>query len=115
MSKLDSHMLGKCSEEKHRLAECLQRKGIPSAPLSNDCILCNAILGAQAPDVQLWLRRACGEATEGSLAESAGDYACARQEAFPASDDNAHRHLRVSDFSDAVAALPPEELQVTQQ
>lgn len=47
------------------------------------------------------------------MAASAGDYACAREQAFPPSDDNAYRHLRVADFSDAVAALPPEELQVT--
>lgn len=63
--------------------------------------------------MQLWLKRACTEATEGPTAQLLSDFECARQQAFPASDDNAYRHLRVSDFSDAVAALPPEELQVT--
>ena len=66
----------------------------------------------QAADVQQWLKRACEEASEGRMAESAADYTCARQQAFPLSDDNAYRHLRVADFSDAVAALPPDELQV---
>ncbi|CAL8471120.1 g10662 [Coccomyxa elongata] len=65
----------------------------------------------KAADVQQWLKRACKEASEGPMAESAADYACARQQAFPPSDDNAYCHLRVADFSDAVAALPPDELQ----
>ena len=44
---------------------------------------------------------------------SAGDYACAVQQAFPVEEaENAYRHLRIADYSDAVAALPPEELQV---
>ena len=51
-------------------------------------------------------------ATEGPLASSAADFACARQQAFPPSEENSFRHLRIADFSDSVAALPPEELQV---
>ncbi len=46
------------------------------------------------------------------MAGQAADYVCARQQAFLPSDDNAYRHLRVADFSDAVAALPADELQV---
>lgn len=67
----------------------------------------------QAQDVQAWLKRACQAALDGPLAASADDYACAREQAFPLEEpDNAYRHLRVADYSDAVAALPPEELQV---
>lgn len=62
--------------------------------------------------MQQWLKRACQEATEGRMAGQAADYVCARQQAFLPSDDNAYRHLRVADFSDAVAALPADELQV---
>lgn len=51
-------------------------------------------------------------ATEGPLASSAANFACAREQAFPSTEGNAYRQLRVSDFSDTVAALPPEELQV---
>jgi hypothetical protein len=70
----------------------------------------------QAQDVQGWLKRACKAAVDGPLAGSADDYACAREQAFPAAEaDNAYRHLRTADYSDAVAALPPEELQVRMQ
>ena len=66
----------------------------------------------QAADAQQWLKAACRMATEGPLASSAADFACAREQAFPSTEGNAYRQLRVSDFSDTVAALPPEELQV---
>ena len=97
-----------------------------SACTHSPCNLCNANAPAsvsiavifcavpvQAQDVQQWLRRACAAAVDGPLARAAGDYACARQQAFPAEEGkNAYRHLRIADYSDAVAALPPEELQV---
>ena len=66
----------------------------------------------QAADAQDWLKTACQLATEGHLASSAADFACAREQAFPSAEDNAFRHLRTADFSDSVAALPAEELQV---
>ncbi len=46
------------------------------------------------------------------MASTAADFTCAREQAFPPAEENAFRHLRTSDFSDSVAALPPEELQV---
>ena len=58
------------------------------------------------------LKSACKLATEGQLASSAADFACAREQAFPSAEENAFRHLRTADFSDSVAALPAEELQV---
>ena len=66
----------------------------------------------QAADAQQWLKAACRQATEGPMASTAADFACAREQAFPPAEENAFRHLRTSDFSDNVAALPPEELQV---
>ncbi len=66
----------------------------------------------QGTEVQAWLRGACEAATGGPLAGAAETYATARAEAFPPSAANAYRHLRIHDFSDAVAALPQEEVQV---
>ena len=67
----------------------------------------------QAADAQQWLRQACALAVGDALGVAARDYACARREAFPPDEPrNLYGHLRVADFSDAVAALPPEELQV---
>lgn len=40
----------------------------------------------------------------------AKDWACVREEAFP-SDKNEYHHLRVSDFSDSVPTMAPEDLQ----
>lgn len=41
---------------------------------------------------------------------TAQDWAAVARESFPAGDANEFRHLRLSDFSDAVNALPREEL-----
>ncbi|KAG1672378.1 hypothetical protein FOA52_010996 [Chlamydomonas sp. UWO 241] len=41
---------------------------------------------------------------------SPDDWACVRRDAFPSSDVNDYRHLRLHDFSDAVSHLPREEL-----
>jgi hypothetical protein len=61
--------------------------------------------------VQDWLRGACRAALAAS-ADEALSWARVREEAFPASQTNDYRHLRVADFSDTVSSLPPEELQV---
>ena len=66
----------------------------------------------QAADAQDWLKTACKLATEGHLASAAADFACAREQAFPSAEENAFRHLRTAAFSDSVAALPAENLQV---
>jgi hypothetical protein len=39
------------------------------------------------------------------------DWTSMRKQAFPASQENSYNHLHVHDFSDSVAALPPEEVQ----
>ena len=70
------------------------------------------MVALQAADAQQWLKAACRIATKGLMASSAADFACAREQAFPLTEENGFRHLRTSDFSDSVAALPPEELQV---
>lgn len=67
----------------------------------------------QVADAQMWLKQACKMVTEGPLTERTLDYAVALEQAFPPGDDNAYSHIRISDFSDTVAALPPEELQVS--
>jgi hypothetical protein len=41
---------------------------------------------------------------------SADDWAAVARESFPATGDNEFRHLRLADFSDAVNALPREEV-----
>ena len=91
----------------------------------------------KAADVQGWMRRAAeaaadaadGKATaaasaaaaagaEGAAEGAAGaapplgadDWAAVARESFPAGAANDFRHLRVADFSDAVNALPREEL-----
>ncbi|GMH02831.1 hypothetical protein Nepgr_004670 [Nepenthes gracilis] len=43
-------------------------------------------------------------------ASEASTWACARKEAFP-SDKNQYKHLLVSDFSDAMPTMPPDNLQ----
>ena len=69
------------------------------------------MLCLQAHDVQRLLKDACNLAVQ-APAEERANWACVREEMFPASDQNQYRHLRVADFSDNVSALPPEELQV---
>ncbi|KAJ8898719.1 hypothetical protein K2173_004867 [Erythroxylum novogranatense] len=64
------------------------------------------------PDVQKLLRDAALhviETLEHSSIE-AKDWACVRKEAF-SSENNEYAHLLVSDFSDVVPTLPPENLQ----
>lgn len=64
------------------------------------------------PELQKLLRDAADSVIT-SLDRSgsdARDWACVRKEAF-SSDNNEYSHLLVSDFSDSVPQLPPEELQ----
>lgn len=64
------------------------------------------------PDVQKLLKDAALSAIETLVHDEseAKTWACARKEAFP-SEKNEYSHLLVSDFSDAVATMPPENLQ----
>ncbi|KAL4430372.1 hypothetical protein ABPG77_002178 [Micractinium sp. CCAP 211/92] len=69
----------------------------------------------KAQPVQDWLRAACQRAAEGDTLDlpdglTAADWACVREQAFPASSENEYGHLRLHDFSDSVARLPPEEI-----
>ncbi len=62
--------------------------------------------------MQTWLKRACDRASDPAHSEAAADWAAVRAEVFPASPENEYRHLRVTDFSDAISRLPPDEMQV---
>lgn len=66
----------------------------------------------QAGAVQEWLRRIANEATRTDVSAdgcSAADWAALVAEIFPPHDTaNAYGHLRLADFTDNVAALPPE-------
>lgn len=46
---------------------------------------------------------------------TADDWACVAKESFPAAGRNEYGHLRLADFSDAVNALPQEEMQAVMQ
>lgn len=46
---------------------------------------------------------------------TAEDWACVARESFPAAGRNEYGHLRLADFSDAVNALPQEEMQAVMQ
>jgi hypothetical protein len=48
---------------------------------------------------------------EVEVSGSAQDWACVAAESFPAGGRNEYGHLRLADFSDAVNALPQEEMQ----
>ncbi|GBF99710.1 hypothetical protein Rsub_12422 [Raphidocelis subcapitata] len=83
----------------------------------------------KAGDVQGWMRRAADAACDaadsgaaaasgagaGALPLSAAEWAAVAREAFPADGGNDFGHLRLSDFSDAVNALPREELAAAMQ
>ncbi|KAL2940643.1 Transcription factor 25 [Bienertia sinuspersici] len=64
------------------------------------------------PDAQKLLKDAAIEVIETLKhdASEANTWACVRKEAFP-SGKNEYAHLMVSDFSDTVATMPPENLQ----
>ncbi|KAF2315110.1 hypothetical protein GH714_038176 [Hevea brasiliensis] len=64
------------------------------------------------PDLQKLLRDAALQVIETLEHKSseARDWACVRKEAF-SSENNEYSHLLVSDFSDTVPTLPPENLQ----
>ncbi|KAK9690949.1 hypothetical protein RND81_09G165900 [Saponaria officinalis] len=64
------------------------------------------------PDVHKLLKDAAVDVVETLKYDSseANTWACVRKEAFP-SDKNEYGHLLVSDFSDTVATMPPDNLQ----
>lgn len=69
----------------------------------------------QAQPIQDWLLAGCRRAATAPPEQlpdglSAADWACVRREAWPATGDNEYRHLRLHDYSDTVARLPPEEI-----
>ncbi|EFJ51246.1 hypothetical protein VOLCADRAFT_120493 [Volvox carteri f. nagariensis] len=74
------------------------------------------------PDLLALLRRAAEEAADvadGKVAPangiSAADWRTLARESFPSSASNEYRHLRLADFSDAVNALPREEVEAAVQ
>ncbi|GLI70702.1 hypothetical protein VaNZ11_015646 [Volvox africanus] len=76
----------------------------------------------KSPDLLALLRRAAAEAADvadGKVAPSNGigaaDWKAIAKESFPASTANEYRHLRLADFSDAVNALPREEVEAAVQ
>lgn len=66
----------------------------------------------QAGAVQEWLRRVANDATRGDATAygcGAADWAALVSQVFPDDETvNAYQHLRLADFTDNVAALPPE-------
>lgn len=65
----------------------------------------------QAPDALAWLRQACRMATSPpEHLPAALDLAAVAAEVFPPSEVNHYRHLRLFDFTDDAAALPPDEI-----
>ncbi|KAI3425283.1 hypothetical protein D9Q98_009050 [Chlorella vulgaris] len=69
----------------------------------------------KAQPIQDWLRSACLHAATAPPSElpdglAAADWACVREQTWPASQDNEYNHLRLHDYSDTVARLPPEEI-----
>ncbi|GLC35077.1 hypothetical protein PLESTM_000276900 [Pleodorina starrii] len=74
------------------------------------------------PDLLALLRRAAEEAADvadGKVAPANGigaaDWRAVARESFPSSASNEYRHLRLADFSDAVNALPREEVEAAVQ
>ncbi|XP_078441125.1 transcription factor-like protein [Wolffia australiana] len=63
------------------------------------------------PELQSLLKKAAIQVIESLKRDSAEakDWACVRKEAFP-SEKNEYSHLLVSDFSDTIPTLPPEEV-----
>jgi hypothetical protein len=85
----------------------------PACPWHPHCPLPCPAPSLQAQPIQDWLCSAARRAASGQdLPDSltAADWACVRDQAFPASPENQYAHLRLHDFSDTVARLPPEEI-----
>ena len=66
-------------------------------------------------DVSHWLRGVCraaineiAQGTGEGLGLGPADLAAAVREVYPPSATNLYAHLRVPEFSDTIAALPPE-------
>ncbi len=66
----------------------------------------------KAGHVQEWLRRIANEATRSDATAfgcTAADWAAMVEQVYPPTDTtNVYKHLRLADFTDNVAALPPE-------
>ena len=62
--------------------------------------------------MQQWLRGVCKAAVQPGAATADGltasDLATVRTEVYPSSAANTYAHLRVAEYSDQIAALPPE-------
>lgn len=60
-----------------------------------------------------WLKQCCKEALAPENLTDLKDMEATRKEWWPPSETNEYSHLRLSDFTDEVAALPPGELPVS--
>lgn len=63
-----------------------------------------------------WLKKAARRAVAAAAGGGGSEtevWDTVRGATYPPSDQNEYRHLRVADYSDAVSALPQEELQVS--
>ncbi|GAB4852846.1 hypothetical protein Ancab_017042 [Ancistrocladus abbreviatus] len=86
--------------------------GIPSLDHLIKIYVERSYLVWRLPDLQRLLRNAAMLVIETLKQDEsvANTWACVRKEAFP-SHKNEYRHLLVSDFSDAVPTMPPDNLQ----
>ncbi|XP_074313198.1 uncharacterized protein LOC141648435 [Silene latifolia] len=89
-----------------------EESGIPSLDHLIRIYVERSYLIWRLPDVHKLLKDAALEVVETLKhdASEAKTWACVRKEAFP-SEKNEYGHLLVSDFSDTVATLPPDNLQ----
>ncbi|XP_059634486.1 uncharacterized protein LOC132276871 isoform X2 [Cornus florida] len=86
--------------------------GIPSLDHLNNIYVERSYLVWRLPDMQKLLKDSAllvVETLEHNRSD-AKDWACVRKEAF-SSEKNEYKHLLVSDFSDSVPTLPPDNLQ----
>ena len=60
-----------------------------------------------------WLKQCCQAATQKGEEQQLQDWNATRKEWWPPENTNKHSSLRLSDFTDDVAALPPGELPVS--
>lgn len=60
-----------------------------------------------------WLKQCCKAATQPEEQQQLRDWEATRKEWWPRESVNAYSRLRLSDFTDDVAALPPGEIPVS--
>ena len=60
-----------------------------------------------------WLKQCCKAATQAGEQQQLQDWEATRKEWWPSESKNHHSSLRLSNFTDDVAALPPGELPVS--